>query len=121
MKSLLLSSLYLLTVFLVSNNVFDPANLYYELWWLDIPMHLIGGFGVAWFAASLLRLSHKHVSYQAIILSLLCVAVVWELYEYIRDVVAYHTWNGWFDTIKDTINGVIGASIWYYVYNKNAS
>jgi hypothetical protein len=27
-------------------------------------------------------------------------------------------WNGWFDTIKDLINGMIGATIAYKVFSK---
>jgi hypothetical protein len=47
MKQIMLSALYLLTLFSISEFIFNPTYLYYEIVWLDIPMHIFGGFGVA--------------------------------------------------------------------------
>jgi hypothetical protein len=46
MKHIIISALYLLTLFCLSHFVFDPSYLYNEIPWLDIPMHIMGGFVV---------------------------------------------------------------------------
>jgi hypothetical protein len=59
MKYVAFSSLYLVTLFAISRYLFEPMYLYYELPWLDIPMHVLGGFGVASLAIALLLLRKK--------------------------------------------------------------
>jgi hypothetical protein len=118
MKQIITSVLYLLIIFSVSQFIFEPAHLYYEIRWLDIPMHIMGGFGVASLAAALYAYFDKPVSFWKIFLIYALVAVAWELYEYIHDLVTYTTWNGWLDTIKDFVDGFIGASIAYLFIRK---
>ena len=118
MKSIIGSALYLLALFSLSTFVFDPSHLYYELWWLDIPMHIFGGFGVASLAGSVLAYRGMKVSYVRLFIAFSVVAVAWELYEYIHDLVIVHEWNGWFDTIKDLIDGAIGMSVYYWFQKK---
>ena len=116
--SLVLSALFLLGEFCISYFVFDPLYLYYEIWWLDIPMHILGGFGVAWFFISLFRVAKKSYNFRLILLATLVIAITWEIYEYLLDILAIRNWNGWFDTIKDLIDGMIGAMIAYKVFSK---
>lgn len=118
MKQILTSALYLITIFSVSHFIFDPTHLYYELRWLDIPMHIMGGFGVASLVSAVLTYMGRPVSFFHIFLSYTVVAFVWELYEYVNDLASYTDWNGWFDTTKDYINGLIGAGIAYLFIRK---
>lgn len=97
--------------------VFDPTHLYYELPWLDIPMHILGGFGVASFVAAFLSYNGKKVSYTKLFIAYGVVAVAWELYEYVHDLMLVREWNGWFDTIKDLTDGALGMSLFYW-FNK---
>lgn len=48
---------------------------------------------------------------RAIVLSVLCIGIVWEVYEYVIDIMYTHL--GWdpIDTGKDLIDDVIGATI----------
>lgn len=48
----------------------------------------------------------------------LCVAIAWEAYEYIHDMIKVLVWNGWPDTIGDLANGWIGMSIAYLFVRK---
>ena len=118
MKPIILSSLYLLILFCLSTFVFDPAYLYYEIWWLDIPMHVLGGFGLAFFAGSILTFLGKSVTYWKIIIFYLIIATGWEFYEYLKDIVLYTDKNSWKDTLSDFINGLIGMSAAYYLVRK---
>lgn len=118
MKKIVISLLYLLVLFSISNYIFDPTYLYYELKWLDIPMHLLGGFGVASLAFATFAYFGRPVSFLHIFIAYTIVAIGWELYEYARDISQNQAWNGWLDTTGDYINGAIGASVAYYFMKK---
>lgn len=118
MKYTISSLLYLIILFSLDQFVFAPSHLYYEIPWLDIPMHVMGGFGVASLTLSLVAYNGKKISYQAMVAVFLVVAVGWELYEIIHDMIIHKVWGGWVDTISDVINGGIGASIAYYLLKK---
>ena len=118
MKHIITSALYLAVLLLLSVFVFDKTNLYYELPWLDIPMHVLGGFGVASLALSVQAYRNKKASFFIISAAYICVAVGWELYEFVKDVMNISPWNGWSDTISDLVNGAIGATCSYYLLKK---
>jgi hypothetical protein len=118
MKPIIISLLYLLVLFCLSTFVFDPSHLYYELPWLDIPMHILGGFGVASLASALFSYGNSKISYWKLFAMYLSVAILWEAYEYIHDMIRVVAWNGWTDTIQDIINGWIGMSIAYFFVRK---
>ncbi len=118
MKHIIISASYLIILFCLSKFVFDPSYLYYELWWLDIPMHIMGGFGVASLTGAILSYKGNSVSYKKLYLTYIMIAVTWEAYEYIHDVMFAQDWGGWVDTIKDLINGFIGMSIAYLFVRK---
>lgn len=99
---------------------------YDQIWWLDIPMHLIGGMWVALlfvylFEKNVLKLEQIHF-FKALILCLGFVALVgifWEFYEYLSDVYIYnvHPLNLVFnpknypDTLSDLVNDFIGGIV----------
>jgi hypothetical protein len=118
MKQIITSALYLLTIFAVSHFIFEPTYLYYELRWLDIPMHIMGGFGVASLVSAIATYRGRTVSFVQLFIAYSLVAFAWEAYEYAKDVLAYSAWNGWFDTLKDYINGIIGVGIAYLFIKK---
>ena len=125
MKHIIISGLYLLTLFCISTFVFDPAYLYYELRWLDIPMHIMGGFGVAAFVGSIFSYRGVKVSYVQLMIAYLVVAILWEGYEHTLNVVHEGVWYGErepiadiLDTIKDLVDGAIGMSVAYLFIRK---
>lgn len=118
MKHIILSSLYLFVLFCLSKFVFEPAYLYYELWWLDIPMHIIGGFGVTLLAGAILSYKRMNISYVRLFIIYIIVAVSWEIYEYTHDLIVMNEWNGWIASIKDLTVGFIGMSIAYLFVKK---
>lgn len=118
MKQIVTSSLYLLVLFSISYFIFDPSNLYYELKWLDIPMHVLGGFGVASLVSAVYAYFGKEISLWKLFIAYTLVAVAWELYEYFDDLLAGENGNGWLDTIGDYINGGIGVAVAYALMKK---
>lgn len=116
--SFLFSGIYLASLFSISEFIFNPLNLYYELWWLDIPMHILGGFGVGWFFTSGLILLRKKHSIKVIVFLTLSIMVMWEVYEYLLDLNDLRSWIGWKDTIADVFNGFVGMTIFYKLFSK---
>jgi hypothetical protein len=115
MKQIISALVFLLLLFCLSTFVFDPTKLYYELWWLDIPMHVLGGFGVASLSFAVLQYKHSHVTFKKVIIHFLIIAVVWEVYEGVRDIASFGVYRGeWIDTFADIINGAIGATFAYF-------
>lgn len=110
--------MYLLTIFAVSHFIFDPSYLYYELKWLDIPMHIMGGFGVASLTAAILSYADKPVSFKNLFIAYSVVALGWELYEYANDILTHGEQNALLDSASDYINGLLGTFVAYLFIRK---
>jgi len=106
-------------IFLISQFILDPLNLYVKIWWLDIPLHFIGGIAVAFTAHVLLSEYEREGKFKAsrllralfIIFFVAFVAVVWEWYEWVLIYLFKWPPNSWNDTLKDLAMGVLGAVI----------
>ncbi len=118
MKHIISSLLYLVILLCLSVFVFDPTNLYYEIWWLDIPMHIMGGFGVVSLALSVASYKKTNLTFTQLLILYVVVAVAWELYECVGDLLRGDAWNGWSDSVSDFINGAVGAVGAYYLLKK---
>lgn len=92
--------------------------IYFEYWWFDIPMHLLGGMFASLFSvliAFALGRMRENVSlwrvYMVAVLGTLLIGGLWEVYEYLTD----RTFNGLgnypLDTAKDFLVDVLGAGI----------
>ena len=118
MKHIIFSILYLIILFSLSTFVFDPTYLYYEIWWLDIPMHILAGFGLAYLTGAVLNYNKKKVSFWKLFVVYIVVATSWEVYEYFNNADLLIKWSGWQDTVKDLVDGFIGMCIVYYFIRK---
>ena len=118
MKHIIISALYLLTLFCLSKFVFEPTFLYSELKWLDIPMHIMGGFGATAFIGAILSYKKIKVSYKRLFFAYAVVAITWEVYEYFFNPMFVKEWASWLDTFKDFIDGWIGVSVAYLFVRK---
>ena len=81
-------------------------------------MHIMGGFGVASLTAAILSYKGIKVSYTKLFIAYIVVAIAWEIYEYIHDLIIARDWNGWFDTTKDLVDGFLGMSFAYLFVRK---
>lgn len=104
----------------------DTNSLYFTYKWLDIPMHLFGGFVVALLGVCLLSFLHKKIEksifFILVVLFVLVVGLSWEVFELFMNIV-YHIRTidlaNIYDTIFDLINDVIGAVVvLYFAYKK---
>lgn len=120
MKNVFCLLFALALTFIVSEYVFVPTNLYYELPWLDIPMHILGGFLIAALSVNLLKVQNKSrlISVTHVTAYVIFVAIIWEISEYMRGVIDYNSLSDYFDTVTDLINGVIGGLLAYKIWQK---
>lgn len=119
MKHIITSALFLLVLFCLSVFIFDPTYLYFELPWLDIPMHVLGGFGVVSFLMAVAAHGKQKFTLSQVLMLYMCVAISWELYEVVKDLVVNHVaWNGWSDTVSDVVNGAVGAVVAFLFLKK---
>jgi len=96
---------------------------YYAVWWLDIPMHILGGF---WVALVLYRYLSKRqagladpssLELFALTLAVIsAVGVFWEFYEYFEDLLfktnaewVVRLGVGYVDTLKDLADDLLGG------------
>lgn len=93
--------------------------LYWRFWWLDIPMHALGGTVVALglFAAYDFRLFRNKTFLKVgyVIAFVLLIALLWEAFELYAGVPREEDYL--FDTILDLIMGVVGGYLGYIVAN----
>ncbi len=113
MKKVLTATILTFLTFIVSRFVFEPANLYYELPWLDIPMHIWGGFLIGLLIVALSFYNNTMKNRQFFFLSLFLVMFIWEVYEYQRGVILYDKLFDYFDTLKDVFFGFLGGCLAY--------
>jgi hypothetical protein len=83
-------------------------------------MHVLGGFGVASLVLALAHHAKQKLSLVQVLILYLVVAISWEVYELVKDIISGNSWNGWSDTLSDIVNGAIGAGV-AYVFFKNKS
>ena len=100
----------LAALYYVSEYVFEPMHLYYELPWIDMPMHVIGGAASGIFFYFLSNRHHGEALKISLVATLI-VAILWEFYEYYIDFANVNEWNGWGDTLSDIALGLVGAYI----------
>lgn len=127
-KLLLIS---LITILLIS--VFHYFSLKYSWYWtyrwLDIPMHIVGGFWVALSALWVsLHINHidningyKRKSFFVMLGTVLVVAILWEIFELLFHVTSLISTGYWSDTLSDISNGVVGGIISFLYFIKNKS
>ena len=93
-------------------------HLYFYIWWLDIPMHLLGGF---WVALSALvfyydtRWKYKKdrtsaFAFRYAFLVTLAVGLGWEAFELLADKLSGTINVNIGDTLSDIMNDMIGAA-----------
>jgi hypothetical protein len=102
--------------------------LYWEFWWLDIVMHILGGFltvlVIVWITER--TTFYKKLSFNKkfffVLFWLFLVTVCWEFFEYfienVNPSIGYAYWD---DTLSDTVAGLLGGSlsfIFVYFYIK---
>jgi hypothetical protein len=100
-------------------NVFAIMNdLYFYYWWLDIPMHLLGGFWIGFTALAIIQwklgraLPLKERFAYAFLLAF-GIGVLWEMFELLSDTsfaLEPYVYDAT-DTFSDLLNDMIGGAL----------
>lgn len=115
------------TLFLVSGFVLAVTHalsislyLYWRYWWLDIPMHLLGGvvIGLLPFALRELHVvsSTWWTSTRGVLITVFVVAVGWECFELVAGIPIEDDYI--IDTVTDLCMGFLGATIAVFIARK---
>jgi uncharacterized membrane protein YjdF len=109
---LLFAQLFILVILVVLDIYFGVVkDLYYTIWWWDIPAHFLGGLWAGFFAAWML---HKYkgtfliVQCAAIALS---IGVCWEIFEFTFGIGGSAFMPYWVDTVKDLCMDTLGGAL----------
>lgn len=93
-------------------------HLYFYYWWLDIPLHMIGGLWVTLFGLMLYyRLPRTAIADHPEFVIIFAVAVslalglFWEIYEFAVDHAVGDSGHGLSDTLFDLVNDLFGAIV----------
>ncbi|USN87504.1 MAG: hypothetical protein H6779_03765 [Candidatus Nomurabacteria bacterium] len=115
----LLTVVVLWLVFATAHAFFKTTELYWFYLWLDIPMHLAGGFLVVmtWFVLQRRFIAGEKIFSQKFFHPLIILAIMmvaWEIYKYmIGDIVMDNYVS---DTILDLIMGTVGGLIAFKLF-----
>jgi len=116
-NTLMLTYLYALiaAVVVLCAHVAGNNGFYGSIPQYDIGMHILGGITIALFVAALLSSFAPQLirRKRTIVLIVLCIGIVWELFEAYYDIAGYHLWTNayYLDTAKDLLDDVIGAGL----------
>ncbi len=126
-KKLLLISLITILSVAVFHCLALKYNWYWIFRWLDIPVHIVGGFWVS-LTSLWISLKIKHIDSicgyrkKALLIMLISVFVVgisWEIFEVIFKINFLHDIGYWESSLKDIISGFIGGIISYLYFIQN--
>jgi hypothetical protein len=123
--------LTLIIFIFIVNAVADYWHLYFYIWWLDIPMHILGGFWVALTSLAIYyalpERREKDCSsmfvYALSIASALLIGLIWEVFEFSVDIILSSFVTKSADILKDLgddlVGGLLGAVLFITKgYNK---
>lgn len=99
-------------------------HLYFYIWWLDIPVHVVGGVWIAltflssYYASS--RMTEKeHSSLFVVVFAValtMTIGLFWEIYEFGVDHAVGDSGLGLTDTLKDLSDDLLGALIAAWIF-----
>ncbi len=113
-------------VFLIHRIGADVFDVYNRWPWVDIPMHFIGGVVIAFFFAVVIRELGRNgfiqqtetIIFLILVFALTCTAAVfWEFAEWTADRIFGTNYQvSLNDTIADMLIGIVGGTIFLFLY-----
>ena len=111
----------------------DFYDIYQLIWWIDIPMHFIGGYSIGRSYFLLIKLlqregyigiMHKFVYFVFVVSLVALTAVAWESQEFVLDQIDNamrqpSLANTMQDLFLGIFGGVFGCLIQFFIQNKN--
>ena len=106
-------------IFILNYTLLDIFNVYSLFPWVDIPMHFLGGFSIAYMTTLFIRFFkeekllkiNNYLVFVLIVVSVVgLTAVLWEFWEFIVDYFFNLNWQPSLnDTILDLFMGLLGG------------
>lgn len=126
-KKLLIISFFTILLIGVFHYLSMQYSWYWIYKWIDVPIHFLGGF---WFSLTSLWISlkvkhidnilgYKKKALFVMLISVLIIAVFWELFELIFNITSIHSIGYWQDSLSDILNGFLGGMIAFLYFTKN--
>lgn len=82
-KMLLKYIVFLMFFIFFANNVILKFHWYYSIWWIDMPMHFLGGFWVGLFFLYIFYDKNQFFKYfLTILLCVLLIGILYEVFEF---------------------------------------
>ncbi|MBI2046326.1 MAG: hypothetical protein HYT28_02835 [Parcubacteria group bacterium] len=117
-------SFFIIFIFAL-NTVALALGWYFTFFWFDMLMHTLGGvwvgFAALWFLG-VIDTDKKATQFNikrtilAVLLATACVGLLWELFEYIVDIVTHASSYGFIDGLSDLFFDLLGASFAVTMY-----
>jgi hypothetical protein len=107
---LLRAQLAVLVLLLAMNTWLGlDKELYFSIWWWDIPNHFLGGVWAALCAAWLYKLQKNKITVLSCAVFALAVGVAWEIFEGTEQIGENVFVPYWIDTTKDIVMDTLGG------------
>ena len=114
----------LVAIALLAAHLAGLDGWYFNYFWYDTMMHLLGGVGIGLFAWALLASfrSGMYLRTRNVIVMVIVVGLVWEYFEIHFQLTGHPLWTKWYyiDTVKDIINDTVGGAVVAY-FSRRAS
>ncbi len=98
------------------------GDLFFYIWWYDIPLHFLGGLWIGLLAVYLYYYSGFFKSiltenrlFFTMLISVIVVGALWEIFEYYTGL-AFTVGNYTLDTVKDMFMDVLGGIVSYIYF-----
>lgn len=126
-KKLLFISIFTILFIAVFHCLALIYSLYWTYRWLDIPVHIVAGFGASLFTLWIsLKIRHidnilgyKNKALFVMLASVLVIAIFWEIFELISKSTSLREAGFWMDTTSDIINSLFGGLLAFLYFIKN--
>lgn len=126
-KKLLIISLLTISFIFIFHYFSLKYSWYWTYRWLDIPVHILGGFWAALTALWIsLKINHiesifgyKKKALFVMLISVLIIAIFWEIFEVVFKVTFLNSKGYWPDTLSDISNSFVGGVIAFLYFIKN--
>ncbi len=126
-KKLLFASFITILLIAVFHFLALKNSWYWIFRWLDILVHIVGGFWVSltslWIALKVGHIekitNYKRRSLFIMLGSVLIAGISWEIFEVVFKINFLHNIGYWNDSLKDVASGFVGGIISYLYFIKN--
>jgi hypothetical protein len=128
-KKLLKILFYLMFLIFIANFLTLKFYWYSSIWWLDMPMHFLGGFWEGlffiWFFSIVdfpfLKLSLDMMDFKLVyktVLFVLLIGILWEFFEFFVNNYIGHDLFNTLDTISDIFFDLVGGTfaVFYFFF-----